>query len=273
MADERWDFIVVGGGSAGSVVAGRLAGGGARVLLLEAGGTDRRPDVVIPAGVVSVYRSCNYRYAPEPDASRAGAVEPWPAGRILGGGGSINATVFVRGNQADFDSWARQGAAGWDYESLLPYFKRMETWKNGADEYRGGDGPIHVGVHSMDHPANAAFLHAAAEAGHPLTEDYNGKSQWGAGLVQVNQRRATRSQASREYLRGRHGAPRPSIRTRCIVERVLFSGDRATGVEYRHRGRLHRAEALREVVNALEAALAISDRPSLVAIQSSNRDV
>lgn len=246
--EERWDYVVVGGGSSGSVVAGRLAASGATVLVLEAGGTDRRPDVSIPAGIASVYRTNNYRYQPEPDASRGGVVEPWPAGRILGGGGSINATVFVRGHAADFDSWADQGATGWEYESVLPYFKRLETWEKGADDFRGGDGPISVGEHTMQHPSNEYFIAAAAEAGHTLNEDYNGKDQFGVGPIQVNQRRGVRSQASREYLRRRDGGPRPTVRTHAVVERILFDGERATGVRYRHRKRVLEVRARREVV-------------------------
>ena len=149
---DAFDYVVVGGGSAGCVVAGRLAAAGATVLVLEAGGTDRRPDVWLPAGVVSAYKLCNWKYMPEPDASRGGLVESWPAGKILGGTGSINGTVFVRGNPADFDGWAEAGCPGWDHHSVLPYFRRLETWAGPAHPDRGTDGPIHVGFHAMPHP-------------------------------------------------------------------------------------------------------------------------
>jgi choline dehydrogenase len=249
---ETYDYIVVGGGSAGSIVAARLAEAGASVLLLEAGGTDRRPDVVVPAGIVSAYATANWKYAPEPDPSRGGAVDAWPAGRILGGGGSINATVFVRGNRADYDGWAAAGAKGWDYDSVLPTFRDLEHWAGGADAYRGARGRIHVEPHTNAHPANDAFAAAARAAGHPAVADYNGPDQLGVGHVQVNQRRGVRSSASREYLRrgvpGRNSDPHPTIRLHAYAQRLLFRGSRAVGVEYRRRRETVRASARIEVI-------------------------
>ena len=248
-AGDSFDYVVAGGGSAGCVVAGRLAAAGATVLVLEAGGTDRRPDVWLPAGVVSAYKLCNWKYIPEPDASRGGLVESWPAGRILGGTGSINGTVFVRGNPADFDSWAAGGCTGWDHASVLPYFRRLESWAGAAHPDRGTDGPIHVGFHSMPHPSADMFLAAAVEAGHPRNADYNAGAQEGAGVVQVNQRRGVRSQSSRGHLRGLPGAERITVRRKAFVERVVIDGrGRATGVEYRHRGQRLVARAGKEVI-------------------------
>src|SRR5207248_1534113 len=221
---------------------------GADVLVLEAGGTDRRPDVLIPAALPLVYRTRNWRYRAEPDPSRGGAVEAWPAGRILGGGGSINATVFIRGHAADYDGWAKSGCAGWDYASVLPPFRRLETWEGGPDEYRGGDGPIHVAFQRTPHPGNEAFLDAARQAGHPLTSDYNGAQQDGAGVVQVNQRRGIRSHPSRQYLRRLASGRNLTVRTGAMAGRILFEHDWAVGVEYRHRGAVHIARARAEVV-------------------------
>lgn len=248
-AGDAFDYVVVGGGSAGCVVAGRLAAAGATVLVLEAGGTDRRPDVWLPAGVVSAYRLCNWKYTPEPDSSRGGLVESWPAGRILGGTGSINGTVFVRGNPADFDAWAAHGCPGWDHASVLPYFRRLESWAGPPHADRGTDGPIHVGFHAMPHPSADMFLAAAVEAGHVHNPDYNAGVQEGAGIVQVNQRRGVRSQSSRGHLRGLPGAARITVRRKAFVERIAVDGrGRTTGVEYRDRGGRRLARAGREVV-------------------------
>jgi len=246
---DDFDYVVVGAGSAGCVVAGRLAAAGAAVLVLEAGGTDRRPDVWIPAGVVSAYKLCNWKYEPEPDASRGGLVESWPAGRVVGGTGSINGTVFVRGNPADFDGWKEAGCPGWDHASVLPYFRRLETWHGPAHPDRGTDGPIHVGFHAMPHPSADLFLAAAVEAGHARNADYNAGTQEGVGVVQVNQRRGLRSQSSRGHLRQLSGAERITVRRKAVVDRVVFDGrGRATGVAYRHRGARRTARAGREVI-------------------------
>ena len=241
------DYVVIGGGSSGSVVAGRLAAAGADVLVLEAGGTDRRPDVLIPAGVISAYRRLNWKYVPEPDPSRNGVVEAWAAGRVLGGGGSINATVFVRGHPGDYDGWAAAGCDGWAYESVLPRFRRLESWFGGADAYRGSGGPIAVCFHSIEHLANDAFLAAAQEAGHEFTPDYNGARQEGVGVVQVNQRRGVRSQASREYRR-LAGSDKLRIRTNAFVHRILIERGSAVAVEYEHDGELKIARASEEII-------------------------
>ncbi|ORA11664.1 GMC family oxidoreductase [Mycobacterium arosiense] len=248
MSTDMHDYVIVGGGSAGSVVAGRLADTGADVVLLEAGGTDRRPDVVIPAGVISVYKTANWRYVPEPDPSRDGSTEAWPAGRILGGGGSINATVFVRGNPADFDSWAEAGAKGWDYASVLPYFRRLENWNGAPSQYRGAGGPIDVGEHTMHHAANTEFVQAAQQAGHSWNPDYNGATQDGVGHVQVNQGRGVRSSASRRHLREGGGRRKADVRLHALGYRILFDRNRAVGVEYRRRGTSERVYARHEVI-------------------------
>lgn len=250
MADEHFDYIVVGAGSGGSTVAGRLAQAGARVLILEAGGSDRRPDVLIPAGLPVVYQTSNWKYAAEPDPTRHGATEAWPAGKIVGGSGSINATVFVRGNPADFDGWAAAGATGWDYASVLPDFRRLETWVGGENAFRGGAGPVAVDFQSIEHETIGQFKAAALNCGHSFTADYNGEQQVGVSHIQVNQRRGIRSQASREYLRRLKVAAAPTLRTRSMVTGLLFDGRRVRGVEYLRHGRIRRALADVETILA-----------------------
>jgi choline dehydrogenase len=248
VSSEVFDYVVVGGGSGGSVVASRLAAAGSRVLLLEAGGSDKRLDVRIPAGVASAYQRVNWKYPAEPDPSRTSQPEAWMAGKVMGGGGSINSCVFVRGNRADYDGWAKEGCTGWDYASVLPSFRRMEAWESGPDTYRGGDGPISVCVQSNRGQANMAYIEACVQAGYPRNPDYNGSSQDGVGLAQVNQRRGTRSQASREYLRRVARNDRLTVRTKALVHRVVLDGGSAVGVEYRHGGGVQQVRAREEVI-------------------------
>src|SRR3981189_1290142 len=144
MMQENYDYVVIGGGSAGSVVGARVSAASESVLLLEAGGSDKRLDVIIPGLVASAYKKVNWKYPVEPDPSRTNAPEAWMAGKIMGGGGSINSCVYVRGNRADFDGWAAMGRPGWGYASVLPAFKRIETWEGGESKYRGGGGPLSV---------------------------------------------------------------------------------------------------------------------------------
>ena len=248
MADEIYDYVVVGGGSSGSVIASRLAAAGATVLLIEAGGSDRRPEIVIPAGVAAAYKKANWKYPAEPDDTRTGGPEAWMAGKVMGGGGSINSCVFVRGNRADYDGWAKDGCAGWDFDSVLASFKRMETWSGGATEFRGGDGPISVGVQTNRGQANMAYMAAARQAGYRDVADYNAESQDGIGLVQVNHRRGTRSQASREYIKRVAPKEKLTVRTRAFVERVLFEHDLAVGVSYRAGGAVTKVRARMDVI-------------------------
>jgi choline dehydrogenase len=245
---DVYDYIVVGGGASGSVIASRLSAAGSRVLLLEAGGTDRRLDIIVPAGAASAYQHASWDYPVEPDPTRTNLPEGVMAGKVMGGGGSINSCVFVRGNKLDFDGWAALGCDGWDYESVLPYFKRMESWEGGASQHRGGEGPIAVVVQTDRGIANSAFFEAARQAGHLPSEDYNGAAQDGVTFTQVNMRRGLRSQASREYLKRVARRPTLTICTHAMAHRVLFDGDRAIGVEYRHENQQKRALASEEVI-------------------------
>ncbi len=250
MTDKAYDYVVIGGGSSGSVVAGRLAASGADVLVLEAGGTDRRLDVALTAMVKNAYVKANWFHKPEPDPSRDGKVEPWAAGKVLGGGGSINSTLFVRGNPGDFDSWARAGCDGWDYESILPLYRRMETWGGGGNDagLRGTAGPIHTNFEGLHHPLNEAFIAAAQEAGYPFNPDYNGAQQEGVAVMQVNQRRGRRSQASQEYLHRLAPRNHLTIELEADVQRIVFRGDRADAVEYVQKGVRKTCRARQEII-------------------------
>jgi len=225
------DFVIVGAGSAGCIVAAQLAGAGASVILVEAGGTDRRPDVRLPLGIVSLYATANWRYPTAPDPSKNGIGGAFASGRIVGGSGSINAMVFVRGRPSDFDKWADLGATGWEFTSVLPHFKSIENWVGGPDEYRGAAGPVAVSWCGHHHPLDDAFIEAAVEAGHDRNPDPNGRTQLGVARSQVNQSRGLRCSSAKGFLRGLPGVSRPYLLTKTKATRILVSDGRAIGVE------------------------------------------
>lgn len=231
MKELHADYIVAGGGSAGSIVAARLADAGARVILLEAGGTDRRPDVSLPIGMVSLYATANWKYLTLPDPSKGNEAGAFGSGRILGGSGSINAMVYVRGRRSDYDGWANSGAEGWSYADVLPHFKAVESWVGGGDEFRGGAGPVAVSWCGHHHELDNAFIEAAIAAGYALNPDQNGADQLGVARTQVNQRRGLRCSSAKGYLRGAATTDRPVVLKRKAVSRIIFESGRAVGVE------------------------------------------
>lgn len=250
--DSAYDFIVVGAGSAGSVVAERLSANGRfSVLVLEAGGTDRRFFVQMPLGYGKTFfdPAVNWNYRTEPDPGLAGNADHWPRGRLLGGSSSINAMVWVRGAAEDFDAWAAAGNPGWAYADLLPLFKQIEDNEAGANQWRGCGGPLHVTDNRANvHPLTRRFLKAGVEAGLALNEDFNGATQEGVGVYQITTRNGRRMSAARAFLRPAMKRNNVRVETHALAAKILFEGSRATGVEYQRNGRLLTARAGREVI-------------------------
>lgn len=231
---EETDIIVVGGGSAGSAMTGRLAEAGLSVTLVEAGKTDRHMRSRIPALTSAIVQNPAYDwcYQAEPDPSLCGRADIWPAGRMLGGGSALNGMMFIRGHRWDYNEWARLGAAGWDYESVLPYFRRMEDNERGADAWRGTGGPIAVSEGRARYPITDQWIAAAQAAGIPRSPDLNGQSAEGVDYVQVSQRNGTRCSAARGYLHERRGGKAPTILLEAQLLRIRIEDGRAVGIVY-----------------------------------------
>ena len=249
----EYDVVVVGAGSAGCALAGRLTEDPSlRVLLLEAGGSDDVLEVQVPAALYKVWRTRrDWNYTTEPQPGLGGRRLFWPRGKLLGGSSSINAMIYIRGAAADYDEWAQlTGDPSWSYESVLPLFRRMEDNARGADRFHGIGGPLRVEDPRSPHVWSRAAVQSAVAAGYPRNDDFNGAHQEGAGLYQLTQRRGRRWSAADAYLHPVTGRPNLTVLTGALTTRVLVSGGRATGVEYRRAGQLHTAHAAGEVVLA-----------------------
>jgi choline dehydrogenase-like flavoprotein len=248
-----YDYVIVGAGSAGCVLAYRLTADPAiRVLLLEAGGRDRHPLIHVPIGLGKIWehRMFDWGYDTEPEPRLDGRRIEAMRGKVLGGSSSINVMAYVRGHRGDYDRWAQKGCRGWSYTEILPYFKRCETWEKGENTWRGGDGPLSVIDSRNRDPLFDAWLDAARDADWPFTEDYNGKEQEGFGRSQWTIRNGRRCSAAVAFLRPASRRPNLTVETHALATRVVLEGTRATGVEYARSGRLHRAAATREVLLA-----------------------
>ncbi len=251
-----FDYIVVGAGSAGCVLANRLSeGGDATVLLLEAGGRDRHPYIHIPLGLGAMHDRgmFDWGYHTEPEPQLNGRRIEAMRGKVLGGSSSINVMAFTRGHPGDYDRWAQKGSLGWSYADVLPYFKRCETWQDGENEWRGGSGPIGVEWAKTRDPLYDAWIAAAQAVGIPHTGDYNGRQPEGFGRSQYSIRNGRRSSAATAYLKRALARPNLTLEVSAHATRVLLSGTRATGIEYVQRGNVRRAEAAREVILCLGA--------------------
>lgn len=254
--DEIYDYVIVGAGTAGCVLANRLSHDpGTKVLLLEAGNRGLSPLVHVPAAVGRAMRSPNlaWRYPIEPDPTRNGRVELFLCGKTLGGGSSINGMFFSRGQREDFDDWVALGNPGWSFDDLLPLFRRLETSEVGDVALRGRSGPVSVSQLRSVHPLSPVFVQAAAECGIPTTPDYNGAQQYGASLAQVSQENGWRDPASRAYLLPIWSRDNLRIVTNALAHRLTFEGRQCTGVVYGLGERTVTARARREVIVACGA--------------------
>jgi choline dehydrogenase len=248
---SEFDVVIVGAGSAGCALAGRLSEDPSlRVLLLEAGGSDDVLEVQVPAGLYKTWRTrLDWNYTTEPQPGLGGRKLFWPRGKLLGGSSSINAMIYIRGARADYDGWADlTGDKSWSYDHVLPLFRRMEDNARGADRFHGVGGPLRVEDLRSPHPWTRAVVQSAVAAGYPRNDDFNGATQEGVGQYQVTQKRGRRWSSADAYLHPAERRPNLTVRTGALTTRVLISGGRATGVEYRSGGRVHTVHATREVV-------------------------
>ena len=245
------EYIIIGAGSAGCVLADRLTETGAEAILLEAGPSDFHPMIHIPAGILHLISNprVNWNYSSEPEESSGNRRIHWPRGRVLGGSSSINGMLYVRGNPADYDGWAQMGCRGWSFEEVLPYFKKSENYKNGGDEeFRSQGGPLEVEDYRTILDLTHAFVEAASQAGHKKSKDLNGAQAEGVGYSQMTRKGRVRGSTAQTFLRRAKRRPNLRVETNATVSRLIFEDKRCVGVKYIKHGKETSIKASREVI-------------------------
>jgi len=247
----EFDYIIVGAGSAGCVLANRLSADGKHsVLLLEAGPKDSNLWIHVPLGYGKLFKdkTVNWMYQTEPEPGLDGRTIFQPRGKVLGGSSSINGLLYVRGQHEDYDRWRQHGNSGWGFDDVLPYFKKAENQERGADDFHGAGGPLPVSDLVHADPLSAAFIAAAAETGIPVNPDFNGAAQEGTGFFQTTTRRGRRASTAVAYLRPARGRKNLQVETSALAQRILFDGRRADTIEFRQAGVLRTARARKEIL-------------------------